>query len=61
MASIFVTLNNDTIITYMMVGSNSGLNPWKRVQEELELSYSKLRQYDAQYLTYAILNEAVDS
>lgn len=33
---------------------------WERVQKELGKSYSKLRQYDAQYLTYALLDEAVD-
>ena len=70
MASLFVTLDNDTIISFMMVGNsnndnndtrnNTKINPWERVQQELELSYSKLRQYDAQYLTYAILDEAVD-
>ena len=33
---------------------------WVRVQTELQKSYSKLRQYDAQYLTYALLDHSVD-
>jgi Mg2+ and Co2+ transporter CorA len=33
---------------------------WVRVQKELEKGYSKLRQYDAQYLTYALLDHGVD-
>lgn len=33
---------------------------WRRVQKELGKSYSKLRQYDAHYLTYALLDQAVD-
>ena len=44
----------------MMVGSDSCINPWQQVLEELELSYYKLRLYDAQFLTYTILDEAVD-
>jgi Mg2+ and Co2+ transporter CorA len=71
--SIFVLVpQNDTIITYMNnTVSNSTKNDengvidvsgclWDRVQNELEKSCSKLRQYDAQYLTYALLDEAVD-
>lgn len=34
---------------------------WGRVKDELKKGYSKLRQYNAQYLTYSILDEAVDS
>jgi hypothetical protein len=33
---------------------------WSKVQSQLEKSYSKLRQHDSQYLTYAILAQAVD-
>lgn len=33
---------------------------WTRIYQELSKSYSKLRQYDAQYLTYALLDQAVD-
>lgn len=33
---------------------------WTRIYHELSKSYSKLRQYDAQYLTYALLDQAVD-
>lgn len=33
---------------------------WTRIYQELGKSYSKLRQYDAQYLTYALLDQAVD-
>jgi Mg2+ and Co2+ transporter CorA len=71
--SIFVNVpTNDTIITFTTGGkeassdSNNNDNddgpiPWQlRVQKELEKSYSKLRQYDAQYLVYALLDQAVD-
>ena len=60
MASIFVNVpTSDTIIAFM-IDPDKRVDPWRRVQQELELSYSKLRQYDAQYVTYAILDEAVD-
>jgi hypothetical protein len=75
MVSIFVNVpTNDTIITFTN-GSEEGSSddnnnnnngadatlPWQlRVQKELEKSYSKLRQYDAQYLVYALLDQAVD-
>jgi hypothetical protein len=67
---------NDTIITFTSSpeegsldnnndnndnDANDGPVPWQlRVQKELEKSYSKLRQYDAQYLVYALLDQAVD-
>jgi len=75
MVSIFVNVpKNDALITFtsgvaikdLPKGSNnndvsdSSHLLWERVQGELEKSYSKLRQYDAQYLTYALLDEAVD-
>lgn len=61
MASMFVkTPANDTMITYVY-GDSVEENVWLRVQQDLELSYSKLRQYDAQYLVYALLDEAVDA
>lgn len=74
MVSIFVNVpKNDTIITFTsgVTSKRAAMNGtdnvtdsshqlWERVQRELEKSYSKLRQYDAQYLTYALLDEAVD-
>ena len=75
MVSIFVNVpKDDTIITFTSGVtkrtrlstvekddvSDSSHHLWERVQRELEKSYSKLRQYDAQYLTYALLDEAVD-
>lgn len=61
MASIFVTTPaNDTTITYIH-GDSGDSHLWRRVQDNLGKSYSKLRQYDAQYLVYALLDEAVDA
>jgi Mg2+ and Co2+ transporter CorA len=64
MTSIFVNVpTNDTIITYnndRTSGDSFGSDCWLRVQKELGKGYSKLRQYDAQYLTYALLDRAVD-
>mmetsp|Transcript_27891 Transcript_27891/g.50458 ORF Transcript_27891/g.50458 Transcript_27891/m.50458 type:complete len:531 (+) Transcript_27891:81-1673(+) len=68
MISIFVNVpRNNTIITCAvgsMLGasSNSGAQKkyWQRVERELEKPYSKLRQYDAQYLTYSLLDQSVD-
>lgn len=57
MASLFVATEESTMVTYLQ-GEH---NLWPRVQQELELSYSKLRQYDQEYLTYALLDEAVDA
>mmetsp|Transcript_1669 Transcript_1669/g.2666 ORF Transcript_1669/g.2666 Transcript_1669/m.2666 type:complete len:579 (+) Transcript_1669:86-1822(+) len=57
--SIFVNVpRNDTIITFLKSGETHRY--WHRIQQELEKSYSKLRQYDAQYLTYSLLDRAVD-
>lgn len=63
MASVFVnTPASDTMITYVWSGNDSSDDRlWQRVQQDLEFSYSKLRQYDAQYLVYALLDEAVDA
>jgi hypothetical protein len=33
---------------------------WTRIYQALSKSYSKLRQYDGQYLTYALVDQAVD-
>mmetsp|Transcript_18764 Transcript_18764/g.40859 ORF Transcript_18764/g.40859 Transcript_18764/m.40859 type:complete len:567 (-) Transcript_18764:84-1784(-) len=69
MISIFVNVPcNDTLITCssgskdVNSGSESATRStfWQRVQKELEKPYSKLRQYDAQYLTYALLDQSVD-
>ncbi|KAL3914930.1 MAG: hypothetical protein SGILL_005882 [Bacillariaceae sp.] len=61
-ASVFICLpEGNTIITYIRENStHSGYSTWERVQKELKKSYSKLRQYDAQYLSYSLLDEAVD-
>ncbi|KAL3917308.1 MAG: hypothetical protein SGILL_004776 [Bacillariaceae sp.] len=67
-ASVFICLPGDnTVITYTRIrtGSVSNVarcvhNAWGRVQTELKKSYSKLRQYDGQYLAYSLLDEAVD-
>lgn len=75
MTSIFVNVpRNDTIITLTSGSTKDNAHwrkhrqteevthhpLWERVRNELGKSYSKLRQYDAQYLTYALLDEAVD-
>ena len=62
MTSMFVQMpSNDTIITHMHAKSRHAPCLGERVKQDLELSYSKLRQYDAQYLVYALLDEAVDA
>lgn len=68
--SIFVNVpRNNTIITCALGSSLSGTSLsksgaqkkyWQRVERELEKPYSKLRQYDAQYLTYSLLDQSVD-
>ena len=64
MVSVFVNIpRNDTLITFApsgSTGSTSSSYLWRRVRRELEKPYSKLRQYDAQYLTYALLDQSVD-
>jgi len=62
MVSIVVNVpRNDTLITFApSSGSSSSSHLWRRVRRELEKPYSKLRQYDAQYLTYALLDQSVD-
>ena len=71
MASIFVADKDSVMITYIGkdvddisdgdTTSNSTPPLGHRARQDLELSYSKLRQYDAQYLVYALLDEAVDA
>lgn len=62
MTSIFVTMpTGKTVITF---NRQSGRHKpvadcWSRVQSELEKSYSKLRQFDGQYLCYSLLDQAV--
>ena len=61
MTSIFVKMpKNDTMILHVHALKHSP-HLGQRVKKELERSYSKLRQYDAQYLVYALLDEAVDA
>jgi len=62
MVSIFVNIpQNDTLITFAPSSSSSSSSHlWRRVRRELEKPYSKLRQFDAQYLTYALLDQSVD-
>mmetsp|Transcript_26409 Transcript_26409/g.39036 ORF Transcript_26409/g.39036 Transcript_26409/m.39036 type:complete len:567 (-) Transcript_26409:35-1735(-) len=68
-SSIFVDLSqNGTIITFCKGNTETAENinklkdsQWRRVQMELNKRYSKLRQYDVQYLTYALLDQAVDN
>jgi len=59
LVNIFVNVpQNDTLITFSRKTGKK--HSWHRVQRELQKSYSKLRQYDAQYLTYALLDQVVD-
>lgn len=62
MVSIFVNIpRNDTLISFAPSSySASSSHLWRRVRRELEKPYSKLRQYDAQYLTYALMDQSVD-
>lgn len=60
--SIFVNVPlNDTLITFQRnpIG-HVGACQFNRIKSEIKKSYSKLRQYSAQYLCYAILDMAVD-
>ena len=65
-ASIFVSRGedgtSDTLISFFKSTRThdecSAL--WRRIRRELEKSYSKLRQYDGQYLAYAMLDALVD-
>ena len=63
MTSMFVKMpKNDTMITLVHSDTiHATQHLGERVKQDLELSYSKLRQYDAQYLVYALLDEAVDA
>jgi len=60
--SIFVTVpNHNTIVTLNNNGtSDTRRDYWHRVKKELNKGYSKLRQYDAQHLTYVLLHEAAE-
>lgn len=62
MTSIFVTMpTGKTVITFnKQSGDHKPVaDCWSRVQSELEKSYSKLRQFDGQYLCYSLLDQAV--
>ena len=63
MVTIFVNVPyNDTLITFRKSGQQRGDDTndmWKRVQNNLNKVYSKLRQYDSQYLLYGMLDAAV--
>mmetsp|Transcript_42815 Transcript_42815/g.103353 ORF Transcript_42815/g.103353 Transcript_42815/m.103353 type:complete len:267 (+) Transcript_42815:1426-2226(+) len=59
MTSVFVTMPlGETLISFNNSGSLSRC--WDRTKNELKKSYSKLRQYDGQYLAYSLLDQAVD-
>jgi Mg2+ and Co2+ transporter CorA len=74
MTSVFVTIPiAKTVITFSDENRDGKLvleidgqhrtslaDCWSRVQDELKKSYSKLRQYDGQYLAYSLLDQAVD-
>ena len=59
MTSIFITKpNGRTVITFN--NEHNEERCWYKLQEELKKDYSKLRQYDGQYLAYRLLDESVD-
>jgi hypothetical protein len=74
MTSVFITMpSSNTVITFNKESKNNNVavkidnrhettlaHCWSRVQDELNKSYSKLRQYDGQYLAYSFLDQAVD-
>jgi phage regulator Rha-like protein len=74
MTSIFVTMpTGKTVITFNKQKTKKvdelesedhhhtqSTDSWSRVKDDLEKSYSKLRQYDGQYLCYSLLYQAVD-
>ena len=71
MVSIFVNVpRNDTLITFRNSGNKrkdiDAINAmdkedvWSRIKQGLNKTYSKLRQYDCQYLLYGILDASVD-
>ena len=65
MVSIFVNIpRNDTLITFRKKKktdkAEENTNTWSRIKKGLQKTYSKLRQYDCQYLLYGMLDAAVD-
>jgi Mg2+ and Co2+ transporter CorA len=59
MTSIFITKpHGKTVITFN--NEQCDEDCWKPVRNELKKSYSKLRQYDGQYLAYSLLDQTVD-
>jgi len=59
MTSIFITKpHGNTVITFNNEQCDDDC--WKSVRNELKKSYSKLRQYDGQYLAYSLLDQSVD-
>uniref|UniRef100_A0A7S0T9I4 EF-hand domain-containing protein n=1 Tax=Pseudo-nitzschia delicatissima TaxID=44447 RepID=A0A7S0T9I4_9STRA len=65
MTSIFITRpSGKTVITFnnditFKDDKNDGMC-WQKLHDELKKDYSKLRQYDGQYLAYRLLDESVD-
>jgi magnesium/cobalt transport protein CorA len=60
MVSIFVNIpRNDTIITFRK-GKGKETDTWARLRKDLHKKYSKIRQHNAQYALYAMLDAAVD-
>jgi Mg2+ and Co2+ transporter CorA len=66
MVSLFVLIpQNDTLITYQHRSNDSHQDNeddgvWSRIKRGLNKTYSKLRQYDCQYLLYGMLDALVD-
>jgi Mg2+ and Co2+ transporter CorA len=66
MVSIFVNVpQNDTLITFRNCSTPSldtdhNNQVWSRIKQGLNKTYSKLRQYDVQYLLYGMLDTLVD-
>ena len=74
LTSVFISMPlSRTVITFNKESRNNNVKVkidarhettlahcWSRVQDELKKSYSKLRQYDGQYLAYSFLDQAVD-
>jgi Mg2+ and Co2+ transporter CorA len=72
--SIFVSMpTGKTVITFNKLNKKKGVNlnsgerhlteltdSWSRVKDDLKKSYSKLRQYNGQYLCYSLLYQVVD-
>ena len=54
------TLTEEAAVVRPPDGTVRPQHCWTRIYKELSKSYSKLRQYDAHYLAYALLDQAVD-